>query len=89
MNGALLKTVPSDRILLETDSPDVPNWDVDSLQWVPGDTSKTLNQPANIHNVLSSAASLLEMPQAELAEISYRNASRLFSCQDLEVKEEG
>ncbi|KAF5195929.1 Tatd related dnase [Thalictrum thalictroides] len=40
----MLKAVPSDRILLETDSPDaLPNWDVDSLHWVPGDTSKTLN----------------------------------------------
>ncbi|KAF9601015.1 hypothetical protein IFM89_015000 [Coptis chinensis] len=93
----MLKSVPAERILLESDAPDaLPSWDLGSLQWVPGDVSKTLNQPANIHNqtesvfqVLSYAASLLEMPEAELAEISYRNALRLFSCQDFKVNEEG
>ncbi|KAL5717577.1 hypothetical protein ACHQM5_010559 [Ranunculus cassubicifolius] len=79
----MLKAVPTDRLLLETDSPDaLPSWDVDSLHWVPGDDSKTLNQPANIHNVLSFAASMLEISEAELAKITYKNAMRLFSCQD-------
>ncbi|KAF5201123.1 3'-5' ssDNA/RNA exonuclease TatD [Thalictrum thalictroides] len=114
----MLKTVPTERILLESDSPDaLPNSNLGSLLWVPGDATvpqelhnqgklpdvsismdcqshasdaltlpkETLNHPANIHNVLSYVASLLDMPEAELAEISYRNALRLFSCPELEA----
>ncbi|KAL5718998.1 hypothetical protein ACHQM5_011839 [Ranunculus cassubicifolius] len=81
----MLKSVPTERILLESDSPDgLPNQDTDSLQWIPGDDSKALNHPANIHNVLSFAASMLDISEIELAEISYKNAMRLFSCQDTE-----
>ncbi|KAL5837170.1 hypothetical protein ACOSQ3_014339 [Xanthoceras sorbifolium] len=42
---------------------------------------ETLNHPANIHNVLVYVASLLDMTKEELAEVSYRNAVRLFSYQ--------
>uniref|UniRef100_A0A453CKX9 TatD related DNase n=1 Tax=Aegilops tauschii subsp. strangulata TaxID=200361 RepID=A0A453CKX9_AEGTS len=96
----MLKAIPLDRILLETDAPDaVPRLDNVSLVTVPVDTSdadiemfqgdstsqaatpskESLNHPANIHIVLKYVASLLEMPEAELAEASYRNATKLFS----------
>ncbi|XP_037478788.1 uncharacterized metal-dependent hydrolase BUsg_343 [Triticum urartu] len=96
----MLKAIPLDRILLETDAPDaVPKLDNVSLVTVPVDTSdadaekshsdsasqadmpskESLNHPANIHIVLKYVASLLEMPEAELAEASYRNATKLFS----------
>ncbi|OVA00014.1 TatD family [Macleaya cordata] len=101
----MLKSVPTERILLESDSPDaLPKSNLDSLLLVQGDASvsqalqsqgadvpefsnssdqtlpkETLNQPANIHSVLSFVASLLEMPEEELAELSYRNALYLFS----------
>ncbi|KAM3388673.1 hypothetical protein ACQJBY_011050 [Aegilops geniculata] len=87
--------IPLDRILLETDAPDaVPKLDNVSLVTVPVDISdadiekfhgdstsskESLNHPANIHIVLKYVASLLEMPEAELAEASYRNATKLFS----------
>ncbi|KAF7010335.1 hypothetical protein CFC21_024756 [Triticum aestivum] len=59
----MLKAIPLDRILLETDAPDaVPKLDNVSLV-----------------TVLKYVASLLEMPEAELAEASYRNATKLFS----------
>ncbi|XP_071682789.1 uncharacterized protein [Lolium perenne] len=96
----MLKAIPLDRILLETDAPDaLPKLDNVSLVTVPVDTSdadtekcdidstspaisssnESLNHPSNIHIVLSYVASLLEMPEAELAELSYKNASKLFS----------
>ncbi|CAK7333797.1 unnamed protein product [Dovyalis caffra] len=40
---------------------------------------ETPNHPANIHNVLSYVASLLDTTREELAELSYANAVRLFS----------
>ncbi|KAI3904479.1 hypothetical protein MKW98_014659 [Papaver atlanticum] len=40
---------------------------------------ETLNQPANIRIVLRYVASMLEMPEEELAELSHRNALQLFS----------
>ncbi|XP_072987240.1 uncharacterized protein [Typha latifolia] len=42
-------------------------------------TKDALNHPANIHRVLDYVAMLLEMPAEELAELSCRNATRLFS----------
>ncbi|XP_058084762.1 uncharacterized protein LOC131232502 isoform X2 [Magnolia sinica] len=111
----MLKSVPNERILLESDAPDaLPKSNLSSLLWVEGDTSvphelqsqgqnsdlhgdlspdhacytltdtstlpkETLNHPANIHNVLHYVASLIEMPEEELAELSYRNAVRVFS----------
>lgn len=38
-----------------------------------------LNHPANIHSVLNYVATLLEMPEDVLAELSFQNACRLFS----------
>nr|XP_043624899.1 uncharacterized metal-dependent hydrolase YabD-like [Erigeron canadensis]XP_043624900.1 uncharacterized metal-dependent hydrolase YabD-like [Erigeron canadensis] len=90
----MLKAVPSDRILLETDAPDaVPKFmnsdslfsveDQDSVpegvQASDGHPKEMLNHPANIHFVLSYVASLLELSKEELAEVSYRNALHLFS----------
>eukprot|EP00257_Ricinus_communis_P018912 XP_015577743.1 uncharacterized protein LOC8284269 isoform X1 [Ricinus communis] len=48
----------------------------------------SLNHPANIHTVLSYVASLLDMTKEELAEMSYRNAVRIFSYEGSKVLEE-
>lgn len=109
----MLKSVPADRILLETDAPDgLPNGDL--LFYIEKDSSRpddrtaevqnaapihgsssnstccdaksssavpneTLNHPANIKTVLAYVASLLDVNQEELADLTYENASRLFS----------
>ncbi|KAL4187481.1 hypothetical protein AMTRI_Chr09g39260 [Amborella trichopoda] len=87
----MLKAVPTERILLESDAPDgLPTLNTSSLVWVPGDPSvpqeggstlpkETLNHPANIRTVLNYVASLIEMPEEEVAEIGYKNAMRVFS----------
>ncbi|TXG66530.1 hypothetical protein EZV62_007805 [Acer yangbiense] len=49
---------------------------------------ETLNHPANIHNVLVYVASLLDMSKEEVAELSYRNALRLFSYEGSKVPRE-
>ncbi|XP_074269931.1 uncharacterized protein LOC141592935 [Silene latifolia] len=118
----LVKSVPSDRILLETDAPDaLPSVNFDSLFIVEGDSSLPpelqgrgespylrgngdmpdvvkdapvppkgmLNHPANIHKVLGYVAFLLEMSKEDLAEVTYRNAVRLFSYEGSKVRKEG
>jgi len=42
-------------------------------------SNESLNHPENIHIVLEYVASLLEMPETELAELSFKNATKLFS----------
>ncbi|XP_062110981.1 uncharacterized protein LOC133822608 [Humulus lupulus] len=92
----MLKKVPSERILLETDAPDALPKSIpasESLYLVQGDSSSnsnataetdasTLNHPANILHVLTYVASLVEMSREEVAEVSYENAIRLFSYRD-------
>ncbi|XP_024988660.1 uncharacterized protein LOC112523334 [Cynara cardunculus var. scolymus] len=85
----MLKAVPSDRILLETDAPDaVPKVnnseslflvDVQDSIANDGHPKQMLNHPANIQFVLSYVASLLDMSKEDVADLSYRNAVSLFS----------
>ncbi|XP_010061367.2 LOW QUALITY PROTEIN: uncharacterized metal-dependent hydrolase YabD [Eucalyptus grandis] len=90
----MLKAVPFERILLETDAPDAlpknPAFVIDDdarssvSQADEGGTESTslmesLNHPANIHAVLNYVASLLDMPPEDLAELSCKNAVHLFS----------
>ncbi|OMP06400.1 TatD family [Corchorus capsularis] len=111
----MLKAIPSERILLESDAPDaLPNSELSSLFLVDEDPSlpqeffsqgrnsasnvdnqsrgrassdastlpkEMLNHPANIHNVLEYVSTLRETSKEELAELSFRNAVRLFSYQ--------
>lgn len=89
----MLKSVPCERILLETDAPDAlpPKELIDGNNSSSNDTStsndegeastlpENINHPANIHRVLAYVARLLEMDEKELAELSYKNAVSLFS----------
>ncbi|KAK4491680.1 hypothetical protein RD792_002446 [Penstemon davidsonii] len=86
----MLKSVPIERILLETDAPDARPKSVDPKSLFLINESddvedgmslpeESLNHPANIHHVLAYVAHLLENEEEELARISYQNAVRLFS----------
>ncbi|KAE8707874.1 putative Ubiquitin carboxyl-terminal hydrolase family protein [Hibiscus syriacus] len=71
----IVKRCLLDRILLETDAPDaLPTY---PIYFVP--RNYTLNQPANVQRVLIYVASLQEMSEEELTDISYNNAVRVFS----------
>ncbi|CAA0826573.1 TatD related DNase [Striga hermonthica] len=78
----IVKSVPMDRILLETDAPDARPKSGGSLFLVEegeGTEEESLNHPGNIRSVLKYVAGLLEMEEKELAELSYDNAVRIFS----------
>jgi len=64
----VLKKIYPERMLLETDSPDIP----------PVEARGVPNVPANILHVLRAAAELLDVPEEEIAETTTRNASRIF-----------
>jgi TatD DNase family protein len=68
--------VPADRLLIETDSPDLPPSPED------GAAPIALNEPANLPRVLRAVASLRGITAEELAAITWANTSRLFhACQ--------
>ncbi|MEA2069633.1 MAG: TatD family hydrolase, partial [Verrucomicrobiota bacterium] len=64
-----LRAVTADRLLIETDAPDL----------LPTTAEGPLNEPANLRYVLAKAAGLRGMPEAELAELTFNNAERFFS----------
>jgi len=67
--GPAIRAVPAERILIETDAPDI----------TPHGADTELNEPAHLRFVLGKAAELRGMAQAELAELTFQNAIRFFS----------
>lgn len=68
----LLKTVPADRLLLETDSPYLS----------PEPLRGTINKPANVKIVAEFIASQLNLELQSLAEITSKNAICLYSLEN-------
>jgi len=92
--GPAIRAVPDDRILIETDAPDIlPHNIVDgascSVAHAPSTDraaateleapSTILNEPANLRLVLSKAAELRGVSEETLAETTFRNAERFFA----------
>jgi len=73
-----VKAVPLDRLLIETDAPDIPPFISDRDH--PADTGPILNEPANLVHVLRRVAELRGMTEQELALHTWENACRLFRC---------
>lgn len=67
--GPAICAVPEDRILIETDAPDI----------LPSTAEGPLNEPANLRLTLKKAAELRGLSESELAELTFRNAERLFA----------
>ena len=63
-----IRAVPDDRILIETDAPDI----------LPTTAEGPLNEPANVRFVLEKAAELKDCTQQELAMLTMDNAVRFF-----------
>ena len=68
---AALRAVPIDRLLLETDSPDL-------MPAIAGLVSEGPNEPANLVHVLRAAAALRGIAETDLATQTWANAQRLF-----------
>ncbi|MDZ8118859.1 TatD family hydrolase [Pontiella agarivorans] len=66
--GPAIRAVPDDRILIETDAPDI----------LPTTATGHLNEPANVKLVLEKAAEFRGLPAETLAELTFRNAERFF-----------
>lgn len=69
-----LAATPADRLLLETDSPDL----LPLLPGAPAENPGSVNEPANLRLVLECAAGILGENPGVLAERTWNNAARLF-----------
>lgn len=80
----MFKTVPLERLLIETDAPDMaPPRDLalgtEALKDPSGGGGKLLNHPANLRLCLSAMASDRNLPEAQMSCQLEANADRLFS----------
>ncbi len=66
--GPAIRAVPDDRILIETDAPDI----------LPHGLESKLNEPANLRHVLAQAAELRGVSEESLAALTFTNAKRFF-----------
>lgn len=67
--GPAIRAVPTDRILIETDAPDI----------LPSAAEGIFNEPANLVHVLAKAAALRGIAESELAELTFCNAKRFLT----------
>jgi TatD DNase family protein len=67
--AAMLRSIYPDHLMLETDSPDIP----------PAEKPKIRNEPAFIRYPLAAAAEILGISEEAVAEITTRNAERMFN----------
>jgi TatD DNase family protein len=74
---ALLQ-VPADRLLLETDAPDLLPPEAFRPHVLPSPEGKVLNEPGNLAAIGRGIAALRGVPEAQLAETVWENAGRLF-----------
>lgn len=70
----MFRQLPRDRILLETDAPDMRPPD----EYVTHPLPEKLNHPANLPAIGRGLAAALAMPPANLAELTRNNAARCF-----------
>jgi TatD DNase family protein len=75
----MFRTLPEDRILLETDAPDlVPPDDYYNRYPLTAADGTAVNHPAQLHSALHGLAEIREIPADRLAELTSANWQRLF-----------
>ncbi len=73
-----LSEVPLDRLLIETDAPDLMPLRPIGIPFIPG-PGGPINEPAHLTEVLKVAAKIKHIPEMELAKITHRNAEYLWA----------
>lgn len=76
--GPAIRAVPNDRILIETDAPDILPVGGDVLDSLRGSQGELLNEPARLPEILRRVAALRGADEEMLAELAWRNARRFF-----------
>lgn len=71
-----LPLIPPDRLLLETDAPDMPPPPAHCLRLLQDAHGRRVNEPANLRPILHGVAALLGMTEAALAQQVWDNARR-------------
>lgn len=72
--------VPDDRLLVETDAPDIPAALPTAMAALAGADGRPLSEPAHLVLTLRTLASLRHVPEETLAELTWRNAGRIFGA---------
>lgn len=72
------KKVPLERLLLETDSPDIPPPRGMNINSTIKNHGQLINEPANLSAILTKAADLMTMPAGDFAEALWQNANRFW-----------
>jgi TatD DNase family protein len=72
----VFRQLPHDRILLETDAPDM----LPPEETITHPLAENLNHPANLHSIGTALASLLGITPENLAALTRENAARCFGC---------
>jgi TatD DNase family protein len=75
---AAFQSVPADRLLLETDAPDMPPPEPLMLRKLPSSEPSRGNHPANLRLCLAALATDRDLPEEKLALQIEENTSRLF-----------
>jgi TatD DNase family protein len=75
----IFRTLPEERILVETDAPDLAPPPEQNPRPLAGEHGKTLNHPANIVLAYDALAAIRGTSREELASVAAENFARLFS----------
>ena len=67
--------VPADRLLVETDAPDMLPWQGGAVAPPPG---RRPNEPANVREVARAVAALRGVAEAEIETLTWQNACRIY-----------
>jgi TatD DNase family protein len=86
--GPAIRAVPADRILIETDAPDILPHTADKAAGLVVE-GRIVNEPANLRHVLAKAAELRGLSEEALAALTFRNAERFFCWSDHEREAHG
>lgn len=76
---AAVRAVPRDRLLLETDAPDMLPPEPFRSHWISGPDGRPINEPSNLAEIARGVADLRGESIDRLAKTTWENAQRLFS----------